>query len=450
MTYQFGDKRLDMRAKECFNMIELHPNRDFPQIFSRPAELEAFYRLIHNPRLDFDSLIGPVRKDTLKNLKQIDTDFLVLHDTTEVQPLKAESIEAFKEDGKFFAHLSLLTTFSTPQQSLGVLDASLFTLNNYESEFIYKDFSANQHDCWWDHVVHVNSLLPDQGIRAIHVMDRAGDASKIWAQLCETKCRFVIRLFKNRKAQLREENGKLFDLIREAPVKAERTLLLKERKSSAAPRSKKRFPDRKTRQAHLKIAAEKLNIYKADRHYHSTKESLPVHIVRVFEQREKDPVEWILLTTEPIDTAEDILRIVDIYKSRWFIEDFFKGLKSGCRLEERQFTDETSWYRLFFFLLPIVNQILNIRTVLRGADQGSFSVPILTQSQMKILKYLGNQSGREVNTLRQSYQEIAHLGGHIKSNGPPGWKVLIRGYMDLLQLEKGWKMAQKTKDVISP
>jgi hypothetical protein len=34
---------------------------------------------------------------------------------------------------------------------------------------------------------------------------------------------------------------------------------------------------------------------------------------------------------------------------------------------------------------------------------------------------------------------IAGLGGHLKSNGDPGWLVLGRGMHDLLLLELGWR-----------
>lgn len=52
--------------------------------------------------------------------------------------------------------------------------------------------------------------------------------------------------------------------------------------------------------------------------------------------RSEAPVEWLLLTTEPVDTLAQILRVVDHYCARWLIEDYFKALKTGCSLEKRQ------------------------------------------------------------------------------------------------------------------
>ena len=47
-------------------------------------------------------------------------------------------------------------------------------------------------------------------------------------------------------------------------------------------------------------------------------------------------VSWLLITTLPIDTVEDILRVVDYYVARWTIEVFFRVFKTGCRVEKIQ------------------------------------------------------------------------------------------------------------------
>ena len=49
------------------------------------------------------------------------------------------------------------------------------------------------------------------------------------------------------------------------------------------------------------------------------------------------PVEWILVTTLPIGSAEDVRTIIQYYTVRWMIELLFRILKSGCRVEERRF-----------------------------------------------------------------------------------------------------------------
>ncbi len=49
----------------------------------------------------------------------------------------------------------------------------------------------------------------------------------------------------------------------------------------------------------------------------------------------EEPIEWMLIATLPIDTPEQIRQIVEYYCVRWWIEIFFKVLKSGCRVEKK-------------------------------------------------------------------------------------------------------------------
>jgi IS4 transposase len=51
---------------------------------------------------------------------------------------------------------------------------------------------------------------------------------------------------------------------------------------------------------------------------------------------EGKPIRWLLLTTLPIDRAEQAWQCVYWYSLRWLIERFHFTLKSGCRIEHLQ------------------------------------------------------------------------------------------------------------------
>ena len=69
-------------------------------------------------------------------------------------------------------------------------------------------------------------------------------------------------------------------------------------------------------------------------------ENLPLNYVDVREldpQAGTEPLHWRLLTTHPVATAEEAWRIVEWYKRRWLIEQFFRVLKTqGFKLEDSQ------------------------------------------------------------------------------------------------------------------
>ena len=49
-----------------------------------------------------------------------------------------------------------------------------------------------------------------------------------------------------------------------------------------------------------------------------------VHVREVDAHQECEPMDWKLITTEPIHTLEQVERVVDGYRGRWVIEEYFK------------------------------------------------------------------------------------------------------------------------------
>ena len=69
----------------------------------------------------------------------------------------------------------------------------------------------------------------------------------------------------------------------------------------------------------------------------------------------------MLLTSETITTADDALRVVDWYRARWVIEEFFKALKTGCAIEKRQLETFAALSNAVAFFGPMAWQLLLLR-----------------------------------------------------------------------------------------
>ena len=73
------------------------------------------------------------------------------------------------------------------------------------------------------------------------------------------------------------------------------------------------------------------------------REGLPTVKLWVVLVREIEPpdqveaIEWLLLTTVAVTSVEEAIERVQWYSCRWGIEVWHRILKSGCRLEARQF-----------------------------------------------------------------------------------------------------------------
>ncbi len=275
--------------------------------------------------------------------------------------------------------------------------------------------------------------------QCIHLMDREGDSFALLAEISSYCARFVIRMRHNRVARATDEEAKwskIRALLEHAETVLEREVPLSKRAAKTAPRSKQ--PARAVRIATLHVAATSLEL-KSPRYVNDTP-VLAVNVVRVFEPgapQGEDPVEWLLMTTEPIATAADVARIVDAYRTRWVIEEFFKALKSGCIYEERRLESRSGVLKALALFLPIACEMLWFRSRARTAPSAPAS-DILSARQIAVLRAMLRKPLPEEPSARDVLLAVASLGGHLKCNGEPGWSTIRDGYESVLMAEIGW------------
>jgi hypothetical protein len=245
---------------------------------------------------------------------------------------------------------------------------------------------------------------------------------------------------------------KLSEVLTTVEVVVEREAKLSGRKDSEAPKKKAIYPPRQARIAKLAIGAESISLKRPRPHPRDSEEkrqktlppSLIVNVVRVWEPdppEDQPGVEWVLFTTEPIESAEDLRRIVDRYRARWTIEEYFKALKTGCAYEERQLGDYESLVNALAVFAPIACTLLALRSEVRR-DPDAPAERVLTATQLEVLRALGRLPLPPAPSSRDVLLAVAALGGHIKYSGDPGWITLGRGYSELLVLTRGWEAAK--------
>ena len=283
--------------------------------------------------------------------------------------------------------------------------------------------------------------------RPIHVMDREGDSIELLAMLLEHEQDFVIRLSHNRRlcAGRKAQQEKLFEALSTAPFFFDREVVLTNQKTAKKTgKSKKRIKGTgkpRSRLAHLEVRAERMEIFPGNGSVSHLPKSLTLNFVEVREvnpPEDDDPVLWRLITTEPIDTEEQVAEVVDIYRKRWIIEEFFKALKTGCNYQKRQLETASALLVDLAFESAVAWRMLRLRWVSRNEPDAPAS-HVLSQTQMMALSALSKARKRELPenlTTQQALFAVAALGGHIKYNGPPGWLVLRRGFESLNTAEE--------------
>lgn len=96
---------------------------------------------------------------------------------------------------------------------------------------------------------------------------------------------------------------------------------------------------RKSRTARMTLRFARITIHKGEKCLDDVPESLICYCVLAVEDPStvpagEAPIEWRLLTSHVVDTAEQAMACVEWYKCRWFIEELFRVCKSkGFRVE---------------------------------------------------------------------------------------------------------------------
>jgi hypothetical protein len=134
--------------------------------------------------------------------------------------------------------------------------------------------------------------------------------------------------------------------------------------------------------------------------------------------------------------------VIDIYRTRWLIEECNKALKTGCRYEHRQFEGRHALLVLLAMTLPIACELLWLRASARAQPERP-ARDVLTPVQVEILSVLGPRKLSAHATVRDALWAVAALGGHINHNGEPGWLVLHRGMTKLAAYEEAWTAVSK-------
>jgi Transposase DNA-binding/Transposase DDE domain len=442
---QLGNELRTKRLQRIAERLEAQPSKSLPQALGTVADREATYRFLNNESISFESILAPHFEATAKRAESYD-ELLCIHDTTELQfdtPVPRKGLGRLrgkKSPHGFFAHTSLLVALNEPKEPLGLLAVQSWTRTEQVRE-MRRRADRTEMDFWSDGVGQCETRCQ---VPLIHVMDRQGDSYEQYAQLQDEQRRFVIRACHDR---VLSDGRKLFDTLEEAPLAAVRGVPLSKRVGSGFLKQKKIYPERQSRLAELNIRAMTVEVARSGWLRICFPSALTlnvVHVVEVNPPAGETPICWYLVTKEPINTAENVLKIVDIYRTRWLIEELFKALKTGCQYERLQLESYDALLRALAIYLPVAWQLLRLRYLAGSAPTVPATVA-LTSVQIEILRAISGAKFPHSPTVRDAMLAIAARGGHIKNNGDPGWLVLARGLHDLMLIEMGWRAAKESK-----
>ncbi len=452
---EFGDERLSVRHVWLSNLLKEHPDASFPSLVDSPSELEAIYRFLGNPRVTYERLMEAHFEATAREIAS-GKGAVIIHDPTafsfggEVRRKGLGRMGTHGNSQGFYGQFALAVSDDVSRRPIGLIAFMPIFLKGPPvprgSRLAFKRRPNRKVLAWGELVQRVQERLPEN-IKPIHVMDREADHYELFENLVNKGCRFVIRLRHDRyiyeagapaPQHLRTMmEGVESALVREVPLSV--------RGRKKAPNSKI-HPPRNARMAWLHCRAKTVVVGRPDaRCSDATTMTLTLNAVQVYEPAPPNgeaPVEWLLLTTEPVNTKEELAAVIDVYRTRWVIEEYFKCLKTGCAYEARQLESSDGLLNALGVLAPLAVDLLRIRNVARDKPDAP-AKEVATPTQIEVLRHFSKRHWLPLRpTARDVCLAIAGLGGHLKNNGDPGWLVLHRGYQKLLAYEAGWCAAR--------
>ncbi len=450
-----GDPRRVLRAQAVVERMAANPDASLPDAMVTDAELEGAYRLFSNDRVSFERLFDAHASGTAERARGSEV-VLAIHDTTNCTFRHADPREVgYLNTGKpgFPLHLTLLVDTREWRHPLGLTHAEILprskpprkrgtkhkvsshvTAKKLDSEFLR----------WHRGIDITETRLSGSGAAIIHIADRESDSYALMATCLLENQRFIFRARNNRNTLHDGTLVPVRDLIDGSEVVLEREVPLSRRLGAPSPRSRRTHPPRESRVARLCFTQTKATFCRpriAGAHLPKT---IEINVLHVFEKGApagQKPVDWLLYTTESLDTAKQIEDVVDYYRCRWQIEELNKALKTGCVVQERRLESLDALTTMLALSLPIAVELLALRTLAR-ADSSSPAESVLHKRELAALRHISHRPLPNNPTVQDALWCIAGLGGHIKNNGPPGWQVLQRGMEKFVVFAAGWCAAK--------
>lgn len=452
-----GDPRRVARAQAVIERLAEKPDASLPDSMVTDAELEGAYRLFSNERVSFERLFDAHALGTAERARDSKV-VLAIHDTTNCTFRHADPKEVgYLNTGKpgFPLHLTLLVDTKEWRRPLGLTHAEVLPREKAPRRRGAKkvkrpsshDTSKNQQReflRWHRGIEITEARLAGSNVSIIHVADRESDSYELMATCLRQEHRFIFRARNNRNAI---EDGvaiPIRDLIADAPVVLEREVPLSRRLDSTLPQRRRTHPAREGRVARLCFSATKATFKRPNIVGAHMPKTIEVNVLHVFEQNApagQEPVDWLLYTTEPVETKKQIEAVVDYYRCRWQIEELNKALKTGCVVQERRLESLDALTTMLAISLPIAVELLALRTLAR-ADSSSPAELVLHKQELAALRHISHRPLPKNPTVQDVLWCIAGLGGHIKNNGAAGWQVLQRGMEKFVVFAAGWCAAK--------
>jgi len=171
-----------------------------------------------------------------------------------------------------------------------------------------------------------------------------------------------------------------------------------------------------------------------------------VDVREVSSNHDGEPIHWRLLTTHVLTSPQQARRIIDLYRMRWTIEEFFRTIKTaGFNIEAVDIGEPEVMIKFVAATTVAAVTIMQLVRARDGTTEEKLAEAFEPDDQ-PVFEALSSQlegaTARQKNphpkgTLAFAAWVIARLGGWTAYYGKPGPKVMRQGLEDFRRIKYG-------------
>jgi hypothetical protein len=452
---EFGDVRRNARMAESFDSMKRNPGGSLPDKLANPADLRAFYRLLDCDDVTHETMIAAIRKHTSAKIDACPDPVLILHDATELDYSSLKSLvrdlaQIGNGNRRGYICQNVLAVNAKTGAVLGLVDQILHkrarTRKN-ETKAQLRARDTRESLLWPKGTKH----LP-QDSRLMDVCDRGADTFEFLEHETKSGRQFLIRSSKVRHVypghQVAGETEYLADFAEGLPVLGCFTMDVQFQQGRTGSKERK---TRTAREAEFTVQGAAVLVCRPHvKKGNYGNDPLPMYVVRVCEvdpPAGEKPVQWTLLTNKPIKTFKHAWDLIACYEKRWIVEELHKGMKTGCKIENIQFTTIERLQPAIALFTTLAVTLLSLRDMSRMDDAQTIDASeVLDSVYISVLSVW--RFGKVKNlSVHEFFYALARLGGHQNrsSDREPGWIVIWRGWAKLQNMILGYQAAQANK-----
>lgn len=436
----FNDDRLTSRLGAIGKMVGDQPNKSLPAAAAGGrADIEGAYRFFNNKKVTPEGILAPHYQNTLERIRTSESEFAIIaQDTSKADLTRRDKqvVGAGKLGGESKSGLYLhpLVVFTETNVPLGVVGHCNFIRKKIdkapqaEKSKRRRELPIEEKESYrWLQGIDQARKVAEQCLdkKCIVVQDSEADINDVLAQprtLSNGKELHII--VRNGQARSTSE-GDLYESVKTAPVCFQMDISVSARKSKVKCTSHKREQDRPARQAAVEVRAKSVTLTPKG---HPPLQYNMVLVDEISPPAEGEPIRWLLITSLPIDTNQQINQVIAAYCTRWQIEIFFRTLKSGCRIENRQFRNIEPIENAIALYMVVAWRVMYLCMLGRECPDISCELIFEPCEWKSVYTVLGKEIPEEPPTLNQVIRTISRLGGFIdRAKSVPGPETLWKG-----------------------